>query len=107
MDGLPFLSLACCSTLGGIDGLYFDPRERPDQRGDLGGELEWRLAMVKLLANIVLNLKAAGPAAVFATWIICITAIGLFGEGELAHRAISVLSVVGAVLAAALAMKAG
>jgi hypothetical protein len=61
--------------------------------------------MVKLLTNIIVNLRAAGPAAVLVAWIIGITLLGLFGESQLAHKAISVLSVAGSVLAAALAMK--
>lgn len=61
--------------------------------------------MVNLLANVIVNLRAAGPAAVLAVWIICITLLGLFGEGPIAGRVITVLSVVGSFLAAALAMK--
>jgi hypothetical protein len=57
----------------------------------------------KILTNIGLSLRAAGPAAVVVTWIICVTLLGLFGSGDLAKTAIGILSVLGGVLGAAFA----
>jgi len=63
MDGLPFLSLACCSTLGGIDGLYFEPRERPKHSAR-----SWRHRMRQQargrapLARLQLDFSAYRPA---------------------------------------------
>jgi hypothetical protein len=34
------------------------------------------------LQNIAINLRATGPAAVLITWLLCITALGLFGSGS-------------------------
>jgi hypothetical protein len=61
---------------------------------------------MRILARIVVNLRAAGPAAVLVAWIICVTPLGLFGEGPLAKTAVGILSVAGGVLVAALASRA-
>lgn len=61
---------------------------------------------MRILARIVVNLRAAGPAAVLVAWIICVTLLGLFVEGPLAKTAVGILSGVGSVLVAALASRA-
>ena len=58
--------------------------------------------MMKFLSNLVVNLRATGPAAVLISWAVCITLLGIFGSPELGKSAINVLSVTGAVLVAAL-----
>jgi len=58
------------------------------------------------LKNLTINLKATGPAAIIATWILLITAVGLFGSGELANSAMSVLAVAGGMILIALAIRA-
>ena len=55
--------------------------------------------------NIALNLRATGPAAVIAIWIISVTLLGLFGNGELAGRALTILAVAGGMVLVALASK--
>lgn len=62
---------------------------------------------MKLLANIILNLRATGPAAVVIVWIVGITALGLWGSGPEAKMALTALSIGGALLAGALASSSG
>lgn len=62
---------------------------------------------VKILANIVMNLRATGPAATLIVLVICVTLLGLYGHGPLAERAMTVLNVVGAILVASLAVGSG
>ena len=57
------------------------------------------------LKNIAINLQAKGPAAVIIVWIICITALGLLGDGPLAGSALGVLAVVGGTILISLANK--
>jgi hypothetical protein len=54
------------------------------------------------LKNIVVNLRATGPAAVLIAWLVCITALGLYGSGSLAGMALSGLILLGAALIGAL-----
>jgi hypothetical protein len=62
--------------------------------------------LVQWLGNIVLNLQAAGPAAVMIVWIICITLLGIFaGDGSTAQSAVTFMGGVGAVLVVALASR--
>jgi hypothetical protein len=55
--------------------------------------------------NISLNLSAKGPATVLTVWIISILALGLFGKGELAGRALSILTIAGGLILIALVAK--
>lgn len=55
--------------------------------------------------NLVINLKAKGPAAVICVWIIGITALGLFGSSEIAKSALSILAVAGGLILVGLASK--
>ncbi len=57
------------------------------------------------LKNISINLKATGASAVLITWLLCITAIGLFGSGTLANFVAGALISVGVILIGALAQK--
>ena len=45
--------------------------------------------------NIAINLQATGPAAVIIVWIVCVTALGLFGDGSLAAKALTLLAFAG------------
>jgi hypothetical protein len=54
------------------------------------------------ITNIGLNLHASGPAAVLIVWLICFTALALYGSGEAAHTGLGVLGAFGGVLIAAL-----
>lgn len=54
------------------------------------------------LKNLIINLRASGPAAVLIAWLLCITALGLFGSGTLASIALSGLLTLGVALIAAL-----
>lgn len=53
---------------------------------------------MEFLKNIAINLKATGPAAVIIAWILGITAVGVFGQGETAMKALSSLYIVGPLL---------
>ena len=53
---------------------------------------------MEFLKNIAINLKATGPAAVIIAWILGITAVGVFGQGEIAMKALSSLYIVGPLL---------
>jgi hypothetical protein len=44
------------------------------------------------LKNVVVNLRAKGPAAVLCVLVICITLLGVFGQGSTARFAIGVLA---------------
>ena len=61
---------------------------------------------MEFLKNISVNLRATGPAAVLIAWIAAITAIGLFGEGDLAKSAIQILAFAGGMILIGLASKA-
>ena len=52
--------------------------------------------------NLAVNLKATGPAAILVTWLISVTLLGLFGSGELADRALTILTIFAGVTATAL-----
>ncbi len=42
---------------------------------------------MKLLANVMVNLRATGPAAVVIAWIIGMTILGILGKGPEAKSA--------------------
>lgn len=50
------------------------------------------------LKNISLNLKAAGVSAIVCVWVICVTTLGLLGEGEMSERAMSILAFAGGAI---------
>jgi hypothetical protein len=52
--------------------------------------------------NLLVNLHAAGPAAVLCVMVICITLLGLYGQGILASTALGILGVSLAFLGGAL-----
>ena len=57
------------------------------------------------LKNIAVHLQAKGPAAVIIVWIVCVTALGLFGDGSFAVSALSILALVGGMILISLANK--
>lgn len=57
------------------------------------------------LRNLFINLKATGPAAVIIAWVIGVTLLGIFGNGDIASRAMSVLNVGGVILILTLCQK--
>ena len=57
------------------------------------------------LKNIGINLKATGPAAVMIVWIICVTALGLFGTGDMASKSFGLLAFFGGAVLVSLAIK--
>jgi hypothetical protein len=57
------------------------------------------------LKNISINLKATGTSAVLIVWLLCMTAIGLFGSGGLAMVVAGALSGFGAIIIGALGQK--
>lgn len=56
-----------------------------------------------MFENIAINLRATGPAAVLITWLLCFTAIALFGTSSLASYAQGALTGVGVLLVYSLA----
>lgn len=57
------------------------------------------------MKNIAVNLKATGPAAVLAVWVICVTLLGIFGAGEIASRALGLLAFFSGAVLVSLALK--
>jgi hypothetical protein len=53
---------------------------------------------LEFLRNIAINLRATGPAAVIIAWIIGIALVGVFGQGEVASKALSALSFAGPMI---------
>jgi hypothetical protein len=53
---------------------------------------------VGFLKNIALSIRATGPAAVLVSWVLGVTLLGIFGQGEIASKAMSALSVTGGLL---------
>jgi hypothetical protein len=51
------------------------------------------------LKNIGVNLRATGPAAVIIVYFICITVLGIFGQGILAGAAMVLLYIYGVLIA--------
>jgi hypothetical protein len=60
---------------------------------------------MQFLKNIAVNLKATGPAAVMAIWVICVTLLGIFGTGEMAKSAFGLLAFFGGAVLISLANK--
>lgn len=54
--------------------------------------------LLKFLKGVSVSINAPGPAALVITWFICMTALGLFGSGPLAEKALSTLGVGGMFL---------
>lgn len=50
------------------------------------------------LKNVAVHLTATGTAAIIIVWLICVTTLGLFGNGWLAWFAMIVLNCAGAAL---------
>lgn len=61
--------------------------------------------MINPLRNVMINLKASGPAAVLCTLIICITVVAVFGAGPNSERALGLLGIVTGGTVFALASK--
>ncbi len=57
------------------------------------------------LKNIIINLKATGASAVLIVWLLCLTAIALFGSGTIANFVAGALVSIGIILIGALAQK--
>lgn len=55
--------------------------------------------------NFQVNLLANGGWAIVGILAICITALGIFGEGEMAGRAMTGLSLLASMVVAALIMR--
>ena len=57
------------------------------------------------LRNIGINLRAPGPVAVLIVFAVCITVLGLWGEGKIANQAVTALYVLIVLTVVALARK--
>lgn len=58
-----------------------------------------------ILKNIRLNLTAVGPSAVLIVLILSVAALGIFGAGELADRAMGFMYFMGAIVGVTLASR--
>jgi hypothetical protein len=58
------------------------------------------------LKNIAIRLRATGPAAVLVSWVLGVTALGIWGNAELGRQALTTLSVVGGLLIVILGQRA-
>lgn len=50
------------------------------------------------LKNLIVNLSASGVSAVVGLWILGVTAVGIFGSGDIAARSLSLLAYAGGSL---------
>lgn len=62
-------------------------------------------ALLAILRNIKISLTAVGPAAVLVVLILCVTALGIFGSGPLADRAMSFMYVLAGMVGVSLASR--
>lgn len=60
---------------------------------------------MNFLRNIIVNLKATGPAAVIIAWILGVTCLGIFGQGQVAEHGMTALNLVGVILIIAMAQR--
>ncbi len=60
----------------------------------------------KIFKSIRLNLAAVGPSAVLIVLILSVTALGIFGAGELADRAMGFMFVLAGMVGFTLASRA-
>ena len=61
--------------------------------------------MINPFRNLQVNLQAAGPAAVLCVLFICIASVGVFGQGELANKALTLLTIALGIVGATLALR--
>lgn len=60
---------------------------------------------MNVFKNLAVNLKAKGPAVVIISWIAGVTLLGLYGNGEMADKAFSLLAFAGGAILTALALR--
>jgi hypothetical protein len=60
---------------------------------------------MEFFKNIALHLQATGPAAVIIVWILCITLVGIFGNGPIATMAMGLLAFAGGAVMIGLASR--
>ena len=58
------------------------------------------------LRNVTLNMQAAGPSTVICVLFICVTALGIWGTGEIAKSALNLLTYAAGATLATLAFRA-
>ena len=46
---------------------------------------------IRILRNFVVWVKAPGPATIMIVWLLCVTALGLFGDGQYVGTALNLL----------------
>jgi len=59
---------------------------------------------MNLIKNLAINLRVTSNAAIFITWMVCMTLLGIFGKGALADRAITQFGIVSIIVMAALTL---
>lgn len=65
------------------------------------------LQHMNIFKNVIINLKATGIAAIMIVIILGITALGLFGRGELASTALTSLCVLAGLIGVAISSSHG
>lgn len=60
---------------------------------------------VRLLRNVGVGIRAPGPAAIMMLWLLCVTALGLFGDGEYVSNALTLLIFFAGLVLVSLASK--
>lgn len=59
----------------------------------------------RFLTNLSINLHAVGPAAVICVWLVAVTLVSIFGQGEIARSGMMALLFAGGVTLAGLVSK--
>lgn len=61
--------------------------------------------VVRLLRNVAVGIRAPGPAAILICWMLCVTALGLFGDGTYTGSALTFLVFFAGLILASVAGK--
>jgi hypothetical protein len=62
--------------------------------------------LLAIFKNIRISLAASGPAAVLIALILSVAALGIFGKGDLAERALNFMFILAGMIGVSLANKA-
>lgn len=54
--------------------------------------------MWNFIKSLSVNLHASGPALVVIVWMVCVTVLGIYGEGPIARSAMNLFAIGGGVI---------